>query len=76
MGRDRNGAAWRRFVSQMCLSLCARETFTVLLLFKYFNASHLVSDFLKMDTSVSYMRISKCLYISINTISRKAQSDS
>ena len=45
IGRDRNGAAWRRFVSQMCLSVRARETFTVLLLFKYFNASHLVSYF-------------------------------
>ena len=55
--------------------VCARETFTVLLLFKYFNASHLVSYFKKMDTSMSYMRISKYLCISINTRSRKVQSD-
>lgn len=44
-GRGRNGAAWRHFISQMCLSVHERETFTVLLLFKYFNASHLVSYF-------------------------------
>lgn len=74
-GRDGNGAAWRRLL-HICVCLCTRGTFRLLLLFKYFNASHLVSYFLKMDTSMSYTHISKCLCIGINTRSRKAQSDS
>lgn len=43
--RDRKGAAWRHLISQMCLSVHEGETFTVLLLLKYFNASHLVPYF-------------------------------
>lgn len=59
-GRDGNGAAWRRFVSQLCVH--KRGTSTVLMLFKYFNASHLVPYFYEVESSLRHAHEQMTLY--------------